>query len=153
MSDSTHPTDDVPAKPTISIRAEWLGGHRFETGRVGSPMAVFDGEARMGQNPVDALVSALATCTGIDVVDILNKRRTPAARFVVEAHAERRPQHPRRLEKVTLTFRVDGPGIEAAHVERAAALALEKYCSVAASLASDVVIETVVDVNSGDVVR
>lgn len=143
MSDTTHPTDDVPSKPTISIRAKWLGAHRFETGRVGSPMAVFDGEAVMGQNPVDALVSALATCTGIDIVDILNKRRTPATRFIVEAHAERRSEHPRRVEKVTLTFRVSGPGIEAVQVERAAALALEKYCSVAATLAADVVIDVV----------
>ena len=134
-------------KPTITVRAKWEGEHRFDTGRPDGPTARFDGSARTGQNPVDALVSALATCVGIDVVDILGKRRTPPDRFVVDGFAERRATHPRRLELVRLTFAVDGTGIEIEHTERAVALALEKYCSVAASLASDVVVETAVVVN------
>jgi len=142
-------------KPTITVRATWDGEHRFDTGRPGGPTARFDGAARTGQNPVDALVSALATCVGIDVVDILGKRRTPPDRLLVDAFAERRAEHPRRVELVRLTFTVDGSGIEIQHTERAVALALEKYCSVAATLASDVVVETSVVVNgvAGALVR
>jgi putative redox protein len=141
-------------KPTISVRAVWAGEHRFDTGRPDGPTARFDGSAKTGQNPVDALVSALATCTGIDVVDILGKRRTPPDRLVVDAFAERRPEHPRRVERVRLTFTVDGAGIEIEHTQRAVALALTKYCSVAATLAPGVVVETNVVVNgtTGDVV-
>jgi putative redox protein len=135
------------SRPTISVRATWVGEHRFDTGRPDGPTARFDGSARTGQNPVDALVSALATCVGIDVVDILGKRRTPAERLVVDAFAERRAEHPRRVERVRLTFHVDGAGIEIEPTQRAVALALEKYCSVAATLASAVVVETVVVVN------
>lgn len=103
---------------------------------------------------MDALVSALATCTGIDVVDILGKRRTPPERLVVDAFAERRAEHPRRVERVRLTFSVDGAGIELVHTERAVALALAKYCSVAATLAPAVVVETAVVANGriGDVI-
>jgi putative redox protein len=103
---------------------------------------------------VEALVSALATCTGIDVVDILGKRRTPPERLVVDGFAERRAEHPRRVERVQLTFTVDGAGIDPVHAERAVALALTKYCSVAATLAPAVVIETSVVVNgtTGEVV-
>jgi putative redox protein len=92
---------------------------------------------------------------GIDVVDILGKRRTPPDRLLVDAFAERRAAHPRRVELVRLTFTVDGPGIEIDPTERAVALALEKYCSVAATLASDVVVETSVVVNgvAGAIVR
>jgi putative redox protein len=141
-------------KPTITVRAVWAGEHRFDTGRPDEPTARFDGSAKSGQNPVDALVSALAACTGIDVVDILGKRRTPPERLVVDAFAERRAEHPRRVERVRLTFIVDGGGISIDHTERAVALALTKYCSVAASLAPAVVIETSVVVNgaSGEVV-
>ena len=96
---------------------------------------------------MDALVSALATCTGIDVVDILGKRRTPPDRLVVDAFAERRAEHPRRVERVRLTFTVDGAGIEIEHTERAVALAITKYCSVAATLAPAVVVETTGVVN------
>jgi putative redox protein len=134
-------------KPTITVRATWVNAHVFDTGRPGGPMARFDGAAKAGQSPVDALVSALATCTGIDVVDILGKRRTPVERLVVDAHAERRAEHPRRVERVRLTFVVDGEGIEIAHTERAVALALERYCSVAATLATDVVVESSVVAN------
>ena len=142
------------AKPTITVRATWMGEHRFDTGRPDGPTARFDGSAKSGQNPVDALVSALATCTGIDVVDILGKRRTPPDRLVVDAFAERRPEHPRRVEHVRLTFTVDGEGIAIEHTERAVALALTKYCSVAATLAPGVTVETRVVVNgtTGDVI-
>ena len=149
MSEHPHPTI-VPhpgPRPTITVRATWDGEHRFDTGRPGGPVARFDGSAQTGQNPVDALVSALATCVGIDVVDILGKRRTPPSRLVVEAHAERRAEHPRRVERVRMDFVVDGEGIEIVHTERAVALALEKYCSVAATLATDVVVETRAVVN------
>src|SRR5215207_9057116 len=143
------------AKPTIAVRATWEGEHRFDTGRPGGPKARFDGTAKSGQNPVDALVSALVTCVGIDVVDILGKRRTPPERLVVDAFAERRAEHPRRVEHVRLTFTVDGEGISIDQTERAVALALEKYCSVAATLAPTVVLETTVVANgiAGGVVR
>jgi putative redox protein len=141
------PSPHAVAKPTITVRAVWVGEHRFDTGRPDGPTARFDGSAKSGQNPVDALVSALATCTGIDVVDILGKRRTPPERLVVDAFAERRAEHPRRVERVRLTFTVDGAGIEIPHTERAVALALAKYCSVAATLAPGVAVETIVVAN------
>lgn len=142
------PVPEAPVvKPTITVRATWAGAHLFDTGRPGGPTARFDGSAKVGQNPVDALVSALSTCVGIDVVDILAKRRTPASALVVDAHAERRATHPRRVERVTMTFRVDGEGVDVTQTERAVELALERYCSVAASLAPDIVIETIVVAN------
>jgi putative redox protein len=93
------------------------------------------------------LLSALGACSGIDVADILAKRRTPAERLSIDVEGERREEHPRRFTRIRVTFNVDGAGIEAPHVERAITLALEKYCSVAASLASDIVLETVAVVN------
>ncbi len=149
MSEQPHPAIVPHAghKPTITVRATWVGEHRFDAGRPDGPVARFDGSAKTGQNPVDALVSALATCVGIDVVDILGKRRTPPDRLVVDARAERRAEHPRRVERVRMEFVVDGHGIEIVHTERAVALAIEKYCSVAATFATDVVVETRVVVN------
>ncbi|MDB4883380.1 MAG: OsmC family protein [Gemmatimonadetes bacterium] len=145
--DPSHAAPATHSKPTITVRATWAGAHLFDTGRPDGPTARFDGSSKTAQNPVDALVSSLATCVAIDVVDILTKRRTPAEQMVVDSHAERRATHPRRLDRVTLIFRVDGAGIDRAHTERAVAVALEKYCSVAASLAADIVIETKVVVN------
>ncbi|HUQ46435.1 MAG TPA: OsmC family protein [Gemmatimonadaceae bacterium] len=129
------------------VHAAWAGEHRFDTGRPGGPLARLDGSGESGQSPPDALLSALAACSGVDVVDILAKRRTPVERMTIEVEGERRDDMPRRFIRLRITFRVDGAGIETTHAERAVALAFEKYCSVAASLAHDIVVETIVVVN------
>ena len=133
-------------KPNV-IHATWRGEHRFDTGRPDGPVARLDGSAQTGQSPPDALLSALAACSGVDLVDILAKRRTPVERLSIEVEGERREEMPRRFLRLRITYRVDGAGIEATHAERAVALAFEKYCSVAASIAPDTVVQTVVVVN------
>ncbi|HET7456868.1 MAG TPA: OsmC family protein, partial [Gemmatimonadaceae bacterium] len=77
MSDSPTP------RPPSLVRATWVGEHAFDTGRPGGPTARIDGSGKTGQSPPDALLSALATCSGIDVVDVLAKRRTPVERLEV----------------------------------------------------------------------
>lgn len=133
-------------KPNV-ISARWVTGHEFDTGRPDGPVARLDGSAQSGQSPPDALLSALAACSGIDVVDILAKRRTPVDRLVIDVEGTRREETPRRFTRLRITFYVDGAGIETVHAERAVTLAFEKYCSVAASLAPDIVAETRVVVN------
>lgn len=134
-------------RPPSRIRTTWTGDHRFDTGRPDGPTARLDGEGVTGQSPPDALLSALASCSAVDLVDILAKRRTPVEALVVEVEAHRRETPPRRFERIELTFRVEGPGIEAVHAERAVQLAFEKYCSVSASLAPDIVVMATLVVN------
>jgi putative redox protein len=138
-----------PAAPRrhALVHVTWTGEHRFDTGRPDGPVARLDGSGTTGQSPVDALLSALAACSGIDVVDILAKRRTPVVRLAIDVQGERREEAPRRIMHLALTYRVDGPGIEAVHVERAIMLAFEKYCSVAASLATDITVDATAVVN------
>jgi putative redox protein len=141
---------DVTPRPPSRVRATWEGDHRFSTGRPDGPTARLDGEGHVAQSPPDALLSALAACAAVDVVDILAKRRTPAEKLVVEAEAYRRNDAPRRFVRINLTFAVEGAGVERVHVERAVRLAFEKYCSVAASLAPDIHVEAMVRLNGED---
>jgi putative redox protein len=83
---------------------------------------------------VDAVLSALAACTAVDVVDILAKRRTPVEALAVDAEGERFAGTPGRLVRIQLTYRLRGAGVERAHAERAIELAVTKYCSVRDSL-------------------
>jgi putative redox protein len=136
----------TPRKPNL-VRATWNGEQRFDTARPDGPTARLDGTGKTGQSPPDVLLSALAACCGIDVADMLAKRRTPVEGLSIDVEGQRREEHPRRFTRIRVTFNVDGAGIETPHVERAITLALEKYCSVAASLASDIVLETVAVVN------
>jgi putative redox protein len=140
--------DDAPAKhrPNL-IRAVWLGEHQFDAGRPDGPAMRLDGSAATGQTPPDAMLSALAACSGIDVVDILAKRRTPVERLSIEVEGERRETPPRRFVRLRVTYTIDGAGIERVHAERAVQLAFEKYCSVAATFAPDISVSTLVVVN------
>lgn len=131
----------------MQIRADWKGGQQFETGRPDGPSAVLDGAGVGGQSPMDALLSSLAACAGIDVVEILGKRRTPPAHFHLEVSGTRRETPPRRYTHISVRFIIDGPDIEPVQAERAIALAFEKYCSVAASLATDTVVESILVLN------
>ena len=133
--------------PVNRIRAIWQGGQRFDTGREGGPVARLDGTNETGQSPVDALLSALVTCSAVDVVEILAKRRTPVERCVIDVAATRRAEAPRRVLRFDIAYRIDGAGIERQHAERAITLAIEKYCTVAATLKPDIVIETTLTLN------
>jgi putative redox protein len=137
----------APPKRESIVRVNWAGEHRFDTGRPNGPVARLDGSGQTGQSPTDALLSALATCSAIDVVDILAKRRTPVERLTVDVRGVRRDEAPRRFTALHVAYHVDGAGIEPVHVERAITLAFEKYCSVAASLAPDIVVTTTAVVN------
>jgi putative redox protein len=124
---------------------KWAGGQQFDTGRVDGPVARIDGNGKSGQSPPDAVLSALASCVSIDVVDILAKRRTPVKSLQVDVVGERVDTTPRRFHHITLNFTITGEGIERVHTERAVELAVTKYCSVGSSLAPDILVDWTID--------
>ena len=134
---------DAPAstRPPNRVAVRWAGGQAFDSGRPDGPTLRVDGTGASGQSPVDLVLSALASCAAIDVVEILAKRRTPVERMEIEVTGARVDTIPRRLRHVMLEFRIDGAGIERVHAERAIGLSIEKYCSVRDSLARDIAIE------------
>jgi len=135
-------SSSAPAAPVITrSEATWRGDRSFDAGPAGRTHRI-DVNAKEAPGPVETLLNALATCSGVDVIDILAKRKTPVERMNIQVVAERRSEAPRRVMKVDLEFRIDGAGIEAEHAERAIQLSFERYCSVAASLASDIVAHT-----------
>lgn len=118
------------------IEVLWEGGMRYRGGKPGGPFLRLDGAREEAPSPVDSLLVALASCAAIDVVEILEKRRTPPTSLSVHVEFSRAAEPPRRLTEVRLCFRV-ATASERHHVERAIGLSFEKYCSVSASLAPD----------------
>jgi putative redox protein len=106
-----------------------------------------DADAKTAPGPVETLLNAIATCSGVDVLDILAKRRTPAEQFAINVTATRRSEHPRRVQRLAIEFNIDGAGIQVDDAERAIQLSFERYCTVAASLAPDIVAETTLVLN------
>ena len=141
--------DAQPARrPPNVVRVAWRGEELFEAGRPGGPAVRIDGKRTEGPGPVDVLLSALASCISIDVVEILAKRRTPVASLEVEVVGHRVETIPRRLEHILLRFRITGEGIERVHAERAIDLSVNKYCSVRDSLDPKIPVEWALELES-----
>lgn len=125
----------TPTRPPNHVVIQWRGDEEFEAGRPGGPTLRVDGHGRVAQSPVDVLLTALGSCSSIDVVSILAKRRTPVRSLEIDVVAERANDRvPRKVLRILLTFRITGAGIEREHAERAVELSVMKYCSVKDSL-------------------
>jgi putative redox protein len=125
-------TSERGAPSMVSV--EWRGEQKFSFGRPDREWAMVDGRGQAGPSPFDALLGAIATCAAIDVVAILEKRRTPVRTMHIEVVGMRADSVPRRLTAAEIVFRIAGEGIDRPNTERAIDLAVEKYCSVRSSV-------------------
>lgn len=133
------------------IVARWVEGEAFDVGQAieGQPVVRIDGMRKTGPGPVDMLLSALASCSAIDVVSILAKRRTPVAALEIDVRGERAVTVPARVTSIAIIYRITGEGIDRESAEMAIDLALNKYCSVRDSLDPSIPIEWTLVLNEG----
>ena len=137
-------TTTMPAvgKPPSVVTIKWDGEHRFDAGlAAGGPTIRIDASRKTGPSPVDVLLTALGSCSAIDVIEILAKRRTPVEALEVTVVGERAVAIPSRVSKAILTFNMISTTAAREHAERAIDLSVNKYCSVRDSLDPNMPIE------------
>ena len=132
INDRPGAANDVRAD--LKLGLTWTGDWRFSARKEGAPSILIDGRATDGPSPPETLLASLASCTAVDVVEILTKRRTPPTALDIDVRAERAAGMPRRVTKVHLGYRIVGAGIDRGQAERAIELAVTKYCTVRDSL-------------------
>ena len=117
------------------IEAEWQGGGTF-IGKNATGGSVQMGKLndRPGVSPMELLLVGLAGCTGMDIVDILAKKRQPLQALKVQVRGNRSDDYPKIYKEIEVTYLVWGEGVDSKAVERAIQLSEEKYCSVSAML-------------------
>lgn len=118
----------------------WVNGHQFVSEQNGQTISI-DGSLQSGMSPKALLLSGIAGCSGVDVVDILEKMRVPFSKFEVLAEAEQTEEHPRVFTRIDLIYKLDVDAAEIDKVKKAVDLSLEKYCGVAAMLRKNSPIE------------
>src|SRR2546425_2705943 len=84
--------------------------------------------------PMELLLIALGSCTGVDVISILRKKRQQVTDYHIEVTGERREDFPRAYTRLKVKHIVRGRAISEQAVARAIELSDTKYCSVAATL-------------------
>ena len=85
-------------------------------------------------SPMELLLLALGGCTGVDVIDILRKKRQHVTDYRIEVHGDRREEFPRAYTRFYVKHIVRGRGVSEKAVASAIELSDQKYCSVAATL-------------------
>ena len=110
-------------------------GERFTAELEGGTQVWFDNLASPeAASPVQMLLGALGSCTAIDVIGILRKKRQHVTGYEVVLEGRRRDQHPRILTHIEMIHRLRGPDLSRAAIEDAIRLSDTKYCSVHAML-------------------
>jgi putative redox protein len=124
------------AKVEVTLR--WREGMVFEGAATGRPAVAVDADSVAAISPVELLLVAAASCTAADIVSITSKQRVDLRSLEVAVQGTRREEQPRRFTALHFRFTISGAGATEAHARRAIDLSLQKYCSVVASLASDI---------------
>jgi putative redox protein len=87
-----------------------------------------------GASPMELIALGLASCTAMDVISILQKKRQNVTQFEIGVDAPRSADHPKVFTRAMLTYKFTGTDIEEAAVLRAIELSVTKYCPVHAML-------------------
>lgn len=93
-----------------------------------------DHERSSAPTPMELLLVALGSCTAVDVISILKKKREQVSAYRVEVRGERRAEHPRSYSRMEVHHVVTGRDVSEKAVSQAIELSETKYCSVAATL-------------------
>ena len=103
------------------------------------------GQAWLGGDhirPMQMVLVALAGCSGVDVVDILKKKRVSFSDLQIKVSGKRADTHPKVYTDIHVTYLIWGEDIKDKDVEQAIMLSEEKYCSVSAMLKSTATIHS-----------
>lgn len=115
---------NVVWKGKMAFEAE-VNGHKF---MIDAVEAV--GGEDQGPRPKPLMLTALAGCTGMDVISILKKMRVELTDFKVTVDGELTEEHPKHFNKMVVKYEFWGKDLPKEKIEKAVSLSEERYCGV-----------------------
>lgn len=89
----------------------------------------------LGARPMELVLMALGSCTSMDLIHILKKQKQVITSYSVSVDGKRREEIPTVFTDIHMIFTIKGQ-IDPGRAEKAAELAVKKYCSVHDMLAA-----------------
>lgn len=118
-----------------SASVKWIGGKQFiGVDSTKHSVVLSTPDEGVGMKPSELMLVALASCTAVDVVEILNKKRLGLESLEISAEARQEKDPPWTFRKIHLTYVLKGERLTEKDVAQAIELSEEKYCSVASTL-------------------
>jgi putative redox protein len=99
---------------------------------------MYDAPNKKAQSPMDLLLSALGGCSAIDAVLMMKKKRKSIIDFFIEIEGTRNDGIPSYYTHIMLKFVLVSPDAKEEEFAKVVALSVDKYCSVASSLKSEI---------------
>jgi putative redox protein len=120
----------------LIAHSDWKHDEVFQGTTEDGKSVTIDGDSAHvhGPSPLQLVLMALCSCTSVDVVSILKKKRQGITALRVTAHATQAETPPRIFTHIKLTYAVRGGGLSRKAVEDAVSLSKNKYCSVSKML-------------------
>jgi putative redox protein len=126
---------------------KWIGGKQFVgIDSTKHSVVLSTPDEGVGIKPSELLLLAAASCTAVDVVEILSKKRMPLAYLEISSSGEQDQDPPWTFRKIHLHYKVAGKGLTEKAVAQAIQLSEEKYCSVAATIRATAEIVTTFEI-------
>ncbi len=97
-----------------------------------------------GPGPKRMMLVALAGCTGIDVVSILDKMKVSFSDLSIDTEATLGDEHPKMYKQVKVTYKIKLAEADRVKMEKAVQLSVEKYCGVMAMFKTFAAVETII---------
>ncbi len=129
------------------VVARWVDGLEFQA-QTGSGHAITmdakveGGGKDHGASPMELLLAGMAGCTGMDVVDILRKKRQQVSGLEIRVEGTRAETFPMVYTNIDVVYIVRGKNISPQAVEDAMRLSETKYCSASIMLGKTARINT-----------
>ena len=115
---------------------KWIDDLKFDAFQNGKTIRIDadpDETTTTGVRPKALILTSLAGCTAIDVVELLKKMRVEFSDFSIKVSGELTEEHPKTYQTVILTYLVKlNDAADRDKVEKAVNLSQEKYCCVKA---------------------
>jgi len=119
----------------MKTSTNWKHDGVFETQQEGSGKGfTIDTNKKEGSGPKSLLLSGLAGCSGIDIVEILTKQRVEFSDFSIDVEADQTDTHPKVFKDIFVTYTIRTDASNHDKVKKAIDLSLDKYCGVSAML-------------------
>ncbi|MDX6529713.1 MAG: putative redox protein [Blastocatellia bacterium] len=112
-----------------------------------------DSDRASSATPMELILIALGSCTGVDVISILKKKRQHVTDYRIEVSGERREEFPKSYTRLYVKHIVRGRGVSEQALASAIELSDTKYCSVAATLRGSAEIVTSYEIVEEDEVN
>jgi putative redox protein len=121
----------------------WVTGKQFvATDSTHHSVVLSPADVGVGMKPSELLLVALGSCTAVDVVEILAKKRTTLISLEIQVSGEQDADPPWTFRKFHIQYFLKGKGLTEKAVAQAIQLSEEKYCSVAATVRATAPITT-----------